>query len=235
MIGQESAGAPVMQPLNTNRGPSLAVLATEKIREAIICGELQLGEALSEDRLAATLGVSRTPVREALTSLQLQGLITIQPQRGSFVFQPTEEDIAELCAFRIWTETRAMWLACARSRDALVRDMAEAQARMEAAIAGGDDRASTRADADIHNAFFVHCGNQFLAESYGLISGRMSAIRSLLLHPQATRTRTLEEHREIIDALAKGEPSQAEAILASHIIAIRAGYRKVMRISETAK
>ena len=82
-----------MRPLS--RSPSLASIAAERIRDAIIAGDLKLGEALSEDRLATTLGISRTPVREALTSLQVQGLITIHPQRGSFDFRPTRQDVKE--------------------------------------------------------------------------------------------------------------------------------------------
>ena len=75
-----------MRPLEQNRRPSLASIAAEKIREAIVTGEAGLGETLSEDRLAVSLGVSRTPVREALTALQLQGLINILPQREASSF-----------------------------------------------------------------------------------------------------------------------------------------------------
>jgi DNA-binding GntR family transcriptional regulator len=218
-----------MRPLEQSRRPSLAVIAAEKIREAIVTGELALGEALSEDRLALTLGVSRTPVREALTSLQLQGLINILPQRGSFVFHPSESDVAELCEFRGMAETRAMWLAHARGRDRTLEQLRQAQADMEAAVEDGNDRASAQADAAFHDAFLSNCGNQFLVQAYGLISGRISAVRSLLLHPQAIRSRSLDDHREIIEAFEASDLFRAEAVLAAHIMKMRVGYSEAKR------
>src|SRR6185503_16160600 len=90
-------GAHPLGAIAARRAPALASLVEERLRDAIMYGALGLGEAISEDRLATMLGVSRTPVREALTALQLQGLVVIQPQRGSFVFEPTERDLAEIC------------------------------------------------------------------------------------------------------------------------------------------
>jgi DNA-binding GntR family transcriptional regulator len=85
-----------MNTLNSSvlsRPPSLASLAEGRLREAIENAEFQLGESLSEDKLATFLGVSRTPVREALNSLSLQGLVEIFPQRGSYVFSPSGEEV----------------------------------------------------------------------------------------------------------------------------------------------
>ncbi|MGF7212673.1 DNA-binding GntR family transcriptional regulator [Skermanella aerolata] len=219
-----------MRPLELNRRPSLAVVVAEKIRGAIVSGELGLGEAVSEDKLAVTLGVSRTPVREALTSLQLQGLINIQPQRGSFVFHPTESDVAELCEFRVMTETRAMWLAHSRDRELTLQQLQMAEDAMEAAVAAGDDQASAQADAAFHDALFANCGNQFLVQAYGLISGRISAIRVLLLHPTAIRSRSIEEHCEITEAFGASNLIRAEAVLGAHIMKMRVGYSEAMRM-----
>jgi DNA-binding GntR family transcriptional regulator len=210
------------------RGPSLAALAAARIRDAIITGELALGEALSEDRLATALGISRTPVREALTALQLQGLITAQPQRGSFVFDPTEAEVAELCEFRLIAETRAMWLAHTRDRIRLVEGLEAAQARMDAAIAAGDRIGSAAADAALHEALIANCGNQFLVQAYHLISGRISAVRARLLGPPDNQSRSVEEHREIIRAVAGGQLMQAETILAAHVMQMRPRYRTIV-------
>ena len=86
-------------------------------------GRLALGEALSELKLAAALNVSRTPVRDALTALQLQGLIDVRPQSGSFVFMPSEEDVAELAEFRRVMELTALRFCFARRRDEALRQM----------------------------------------------------------------------------------------------------------------
>lgn len=101
---------------------------------------------------------------------------------------------------------------------------------MEAAVAAGNDQASAQADASFHDAFFVNCGNQFLVQAYGLISGRISAIRVLLLHPMAIRSRSIEEHMEIVEAFGASNLIRAEAVLGSHIMKMRVGYREAMRM-----
>jgi DNA-binding GntR family transcriptional regulator len=218
-------GAEVMRGLDLQRRPSLAVVVADRMREAIIDGELALGEALSEDKLAVSLGVSRTPVREALTALQLQGLINILPQRGSYVFQPAEQDVAELCEFRAMIEIRALSLAHARDRNAALRGMQEAQSEMEASEKAEDTRRSARADAAFHEALFANCGNRFLLESYGLVSGRIGALRSYLLSPHAgIRMGSIREHREIIEAFMASDLLRAEAVLATHVLKMRERY-----------
>ena len=76
---------------------SLMELTAERIREAIIRGELPLGSKVSEQKLADTLRISRSPVREALALLQIEGLIRVLPKRGSFVFTPDEKTVDDLC------------------------------------------------------------------------------------------------------------------------------------------
>src|SRR5207302_1489400 len=106
-----------------------------------------------------------------LTALQLQGLIVIQPQRGSFVFQPTEADVEQLCEVRSLLELGAIKLAHARRQTATLQRLQTAEANMEAAATGSDDRAAAKADAEFHEALFANCGNRFLVQSYALVSG----------------------------------------------------------------
>src|SRR5215475_3197936 len=171
MPAADKPAEPQLGALVLERKPALAALVAERIRDAIMFGALSLGEAVSEERLATMLGVSRTPVREALTALQLQGLIVIQPQRGSFVFQPTEADVEQLCEVRSMLELEALKLAQARRHAATLQRLQAAEAEMEAAETAGDDRAAAKADADFHEALFANCGNRFLVQSYALVSG----------------------------------------------------------------
>ncbi|MGL4241212.1 MAG: GntR family transcriptional regulator [Beijerinckiaceae bacterium] len=200
-------------------------MATERIRDAIVHGDLQLGEPLSEEKLAAKLGISRTPVREALATLHVQGLITIYPQRGSFVFDPTEDDVQELCEFRAITESRAMWLAYSRDRVGTLNRMRVAQGRMHSAQRTGDYRETADADAAFHDALLLSCGNQFLSQAYGIIAGRISAVRSMLLNPGQTWKSSLDEHEEIIAAFEAADLMLAEAVLSNHIMKMRTRYR----------
>jgi DNA-binding GntR family transcriptional regulator len=207
-----------MRALDMTRPPALATVVEARLREAIMFGDLSLGEAVSEDRLATMLGVSRTPVREALTALQLQGLITILPQRGSFVFQPTEQDIAELCAFRALIEVEAMTLAHARARDATLTQLKQSLAAMVKAESEGRQADAAQADAAFHNAFVSNSGNRPLSQAYTLVSGRVGAILSFARGSKASRRNSNTEHRAIIQSFAAGDLAVAATVLRPHIL-----------------
>ncbi len=202
----------------SRRAPALASLVEERLRDAIMFGELGLGEAISEDRLATMLGVSRTPVREALTALQLQGLVVIQPQRGSFVFEPAQRDLAEICEYRLFVESHAMSLAASRAGRDTIAALKAAQAAMDAAEATGDLAAAARADAAFHNAFLEHCGNNLLVQAYTLVSGRVGAIRFLARRSSGTKSYASKQHRAIIAALKSDDVAEANGILSLHIM-----------------
>ena len=202
------------------RRPALATIVADRIRDAIISGELGLGEAVSEERLASMLGVSRTPVREALTHLQLQGLIDIRAQRGSFVFQPTFEDIVELCVFRAMLETGALRLAYAGKRAATLKDLQSAQQALSAAEAANDWGAAARADADFHQALFANSGNRALMQAYDLIAGRIGAARFFTRLSDQSLRRTGPEHRSIIRSFSRGDVEAACQTLTGHIAAM---------------
>ncbi len=205
---------------------SLTTWATEQIRQAIVDGRLPLGAALSELKLAAALGVSRTPVREALSALQGQGLIDIQPQSGSFVFLPSEEAVGELCEFRRIAEVAALRLCFARRREETLRQLRTASHAMERAAKTGDGISIARADAAFHQAIADNSANTHLIEAYKLISGRVGALLTYNLTASAiARKRSMAEHRSIIAAFAKGDIDGAEAILDEHVSRMRIVFR----------
>jgi DNA-binding GntR family transcriptional regulator len=214
-----------MSTLKRERPPPLAAVVEERIREAIVYGELGLGEPISEDRIATTLGTSRTPVREALAALQLQRLVVIQPQRGSFVFRPTERDVVELAEVRTMLEVEALRLAHARNRDEALRRMEAAETKMEAAEAVADYRAAAEADAAFHDALFAGAGNAILVEAYALISGRVGAMRYFTRRGSAeSRRETAGEHRALIAAFARGDLAGAERLMKAHVGAVVGRY-----------
>jgi DNA-binding GntR family transcriptional regulator len=209
---------------------NLTARVTEAIRGAIVDAEFALGQALSEASLAARFGVSRTPVREALTTLQRQGLIVIRPQSGSFVFMPSEEDVAELCEFRRLIETAALRLAHARRRAPALAQMREAIAAMAAAQEAGDTLAYARADAAFHEAIVDNSANRYLIESYTLVSGRVSALRTRNLGASTPlRRRSTAAHRAIVAAFARGDLAEAEQIIDEHVAQLATAFRALRR------
>lgn len=211
--------------LTVARPPSLTTTVVERLRQAIIDSELPLGSELSEVSLAKMLGVSRTPVREALSVLQLQGMVTILPQRGSFVFLPTEQDILDICEFRIVIELRALSFSNARRRDATLTMLREAFQDMENARARHDPIAYSRADTNFHEAFIRNCRNRYLEESYGLAAGPIATLRTHLSVPLGgVQDRSYVEHKAILEAFERGDLPEIERILTRHILNTRESY-----------
>lgn len=208
------------QPLS--RPPTLVARVTEHVRQCIVDTEYRLGEAISEERIAASLEVSRTPVREALSALHMQGLVVIQPQRGTFVFLPTESEVAELCEFRMLMECRAMALCLARNKQATLERLRAANAAMHEAALRGDTLEFSRADSRLHNTLFELCGNQYLAQAYGWMASRFEALRNHLSQSVSqTQPGPVKEHEEIIEAFGAGDLQHAENLLSVHIFKMK--------------
>lgn len=192
---------------------SLTELAVARLREAIVEGDLNLGERISEAALAAALGISKTPVREALARLQTEGLVVILPRRGTFVFMVTGSEVRAISELRLTLETAALRLALARNPRPLVADLSEIVGRMEAAHGQGEIRQYLRLDSAFHEQFFRHCENAYLAEAYRLIVAKIAALRTHLSVRPMQIEESLVEHRAIVDAIAAGDPERAIAVL----------------------
>jgi DNA-binding GntR family transcriptional regulator len=215
------------QPIE--RPPTLVAIVTERVRKSIVDGEFRLGEYISEDRVATSLDVSRTPVREAMTALQLQGLVNIQPQRGTFVFLPTADEAAAMCEFRMIVECRAMALCLARNKERALERLKACNQEMADAVARGDALASGHADSAFHNVLFDFCGNKYLAEAYSLLSPQIDALRNHLSRTVSrNRPTAFGEHQEIIDAFGASDLSRAESLLSMHIFKMRGHYAEAL-------
>jgi DNA-binding GntR family transcriptional regulator len=213
-----------------DRRRSLAFDIVEILRSAITNGELVLGEALSEESLAAKLGVSRTPVREALNMLHFQGLVTVVPQKGTFVFFPTIQDVTDLCELRATLELKAAALAMERAADATLTDLQNAVEAMSEAQAKGDTLAYARADSQFHGAFLSRCGNKCFQAAYLLVSGQISALRAhLASHVSGEPMRSFSEHEELIDRFRHGDIARVQEILTNHIMRTLENYLKAMQ------
>jgi DNA-binding GntR family transcriptional regulator len=220
-----------MKSFKLDAPKSLSQRVLLRLRQAIIDGEFALGAPISEEMVAQSFGVSRTPVREALNQLQAQGLVVIRPQVGSFVFTPSAADIAELCTFRIIIESKAAELAYRHDRAATIADMEQAIADMKEALAGKDNVAYGRGDSALHDAFFAHCNNHYLVESYQLVSGRVAALRTNLSSPIDVRTpASFDEHRRLLRWYERGDLPAFETLLTQHISNSGKTYARALKV-----
>jgi DNA-binding GntR family transcriptional regulator len=208
------------------RPASLAEIALQQIRTAIVEGTLPLGSALSEGQLAASLGISKTPVREALAQLRMEGLVTIVPQSGTFVFTLSATEVIEICELRQTLETAALRLSIERNRTRLIEGLAEVCAGMDKVRAAGDEQAYLRLDSAFHEQLFANCGNRYLAEAYARIVPKVAALRThLATRPDHTRM-SHEEHKKILAAIRREEEREVMAILDRHIERTRSAYTR---------
>ena len=160
------------------RPRSLRELALEHLRESIVSGKLEMGQALSERSISDELGVSKSPVREALAQLRDEGLVTIEPQKGARVFSLTDDEVTQICDFRQVIETAAFELALTRNPEALAEDMEDVVAKMKDAQKKGRMAVYLSLDTTFHELIFTHCGNDYLAASYARYVGKIAALRT---------------------------------------------------------
>lgn len=223
-----------MQPIEHPK--SLMEATAEKIRGAIVSGELSLGSKLSEQRLADTLRVSRSPVRDALASLQSEGLVTISPKRGTFVFTPDPRAVDELCEHRAILETAALRLAIDRNQPKLVQNLEEASAEMACALEADDPHGYTLGDHQFHDAIILGAENRSLAKSYTLTISPLKALRTHLFTIMNENTdRSMGEHLEVTEAVFAKDPDRAAASLTQHIGHLAKAFRDKLSAEEPEK
>ncbi len=199
------------------RGKSLTERAADEIRRRILTGDFQLGEPLSENTLAAEFGISKTPVREALVQLKMEGLVHIHPQRGSFVFDMTVEQIAALGELRETLEVAALDLAMQRNPADLIAALKRLLLDMEAALAAEDYVRYRELDDGFHCALFEHCGNKMMLQGYRSFASRIQALRQRLSVDPNLNGVSLSEHRAIVERLTNGDVAGAQAELRVHM------------------
>lgn len=191
--------------------------ATEAIRRMIVRGDFLLGEALSEITLANRLGVSKTPVREALLQLKLEGLVEIMPRRGSFVFQMNVAQVTQLSHMRRILEDAGLVTAMADNWKRLGEDLAQISAKMGDAIKADDAERYVAFDEQFHHAIVNRARNEYLADAYSHISFRIQALRNRLSRDPSINLRSLGEHGELAVLVAARDVDAARVLLNRHI------------------
>jgi len=222
-----------MKKTPIHRPKSLAATVAENLKDAIMRREIALGEPLSEEKIAVAMDVSRTPVREALTILQMQGLINILPRRGSIVFKPDAEELRRLVDYRLNLELLVSRLALERAPEATLAGLKEAIAKMEKARDADDTLAYAQADTQFHNVFFENSGNPFFVEAFDIASGRIAALRvHLSAQLDLHRYTTFGEHVEIAEAVEARNADRLEQQLRAHIGAMEPNYSQALKMLE---
>lgn len=204
--------APVLE-----RPRSLTDLVTEHLRDWIITGEMPLGSRLSEVKIAKALNVSRTPVREAINRLETEGLLHVEAQRGSFVFNIAPGELGKLCDARFCLEEAALTAAIGQNPQALFATLSACVAEMTAARAAGEDSRYLALDAAFHLKIIEGAENVFMTEAYNTMAPRMSALRHRMGRHPDHMAKSFREHEDLCAAVGARDLPRALRILHSHI------------------
>ncbi len=199
------------------RPKSLTDLVTEHLRNWIITGEMSLGSRLSEVKIARALNVSRTPVREATNRLEIEGLLKIEPQRGSFVFSMDQNELSKLCDARLCLEAGALSTGITQNNEWLFQALSDCLQEMAEAMEAGDVTRYLNLDAEFHHKIIEGAENNFMTEAYNTIAPRMSALRHRIGRHPDQLTKSFSEHKVLCEAVGIKELNLALEILHGHI------------------
>jgi DNA-binding GntR family transcriptional regulator len=201
---------------------SAASAATDALREAILDGFLAPTTWLREADIAEDLGLSRTPVREAISRLQNEGLVVRTANSGAVVASLSLEDIVAVYAVREALEATAARLVAAGGPPGLVEELNAIHARM---VEAADGPQAGRKLADLNLLFHAQireaAGNAYLRRFLIEVEHAVRRFRRYTYDDPAHMARSLDEHRQIIEAIAARDPEQASAAAAAHMRAAR--------------
>jgi DNA-binding GntR family transcriptional regulator len=212
------------------RPSSLAEQAAEQIRDRIVRGDLRLGEALSETALAAEIGISKTPVREAFLLLKTEGLVDIQPQRGTFVFRISASEAGKLSEFREVLEISALRLGMAMDAAGLGQTLAAIAADMTVALDANDAASYLELNRHFHQCIIDRCDNHYLSRSYAVIAFRIQALRYRLAMDPALNANSLEQHHALARLIGQDAGKEAAALMRKHIAKTADDYENTLSL-----
>jgi len=206
----------------------------QRLLEMISMGRLSPDSKLHQNRLADELGVSRTPIREALLRLEREGLVYTQPGRGMFVKGVRRAEIRELYEARGTLEPLVARMACER---ATAKDVAaiEAIQRRHERTYPGDVGLAFRSNLELHTELVKPCGNQVLLRFLESVWHQGAAFRIFAYYARdpETTTEMVKEHRQIVDAMKAADGAAVEKLLRRHI---RAAYESLAKqLDETGQ
>lgn len=203
--------------VNMNEFLPLRDVVFNTLRQAILRGELKPGERLMEIQLANKLGVSRTPVREAIRKLELDGLVLMIPRKGAEVAQISEKNLRDVLEVRRSLEALAVRLACERiSRQALL-ELKEAEQAFEEVLGNDDITVVAEADVAFHSAIYISTDNQRLIQLLSNFREQMYRYRVEYLKRRECHSQLLLEHQDMIRFIENGEADEAIRITCRHI------------------
>jgi len=203
--------------VNMNEYLPLRDVVFNTLRQAILRGELKPGERLMEIQLANKLGVSRTPIREAIRKLELEGLVLMIPRKGAEVAEITEKSLKDVLEIRRALEDLAVRLACEKITKEEIKELKKAGDEFKKVLKSQDITEVAEADVRFHDVIYMATDNPKLIQLLNNFREQMYRFRVEYLKKAEVRPQLLAEHDEIIKYITEGNKEEASRVVTRHI------------------
>ena len=197
---------------------SLSTQVFKKLEQAILTNELKTGESLNELKISSMLGVSRTPVREAIKQLEYEGLVKTVLNKGAVVVGISEKDIEDIYTIRGYLEQVAVRLAIKSLDDQSLGKLQEIVDLQEFYLAKGDLVKAHLLDSDFHAMLYEMSHSRPLTQTLTSFHNYIQRAREMSFQSLGRAEESVREHREIVDAMARRDTPAAEKAVETHIL-----------------
>lgn len=196
----------------------LREIVFEKLRDMIVNGDLRPGQRLMEIKLAEMLGVSRTPIREAIRKLELEGLVVMLPRKGAYVADISKKEIMDVLEIRAALDKLAAGLATQRMTKSEKEDLKKVLASFEKNFKLGNIEGMITDDIKLHDIIYIGAKNEKLQHIINNLREQITRFRIIYLKEIYRKNeKLLNEHREIVDAILSGDVEKAQKVAEEHI------------------
>lgn len=197
--------------------------AYQAVLQMILDGEAPVGSWLREQTLAEQIGVSRTPVRQALNRLAAEGAIELVPNRGAQVVSFSDEDVEALFDLRARFEPLAVRLAVPQLTEERIAELADLATRMEALLDRRplDTHQMSRLNNAFHGIFLAEAGNRHLTAAMQAVVRPALVTLTFQKYSERALRLSMHHHAELVEAARARDPEWAEAVMRAHILAAR--------------
>ncbi|MGL4914601.1 MAG: GntR family transcriptional regulator [Romboutsia sp.] len=203
--------------LNLDDYKPLRDVVFENLREAILEGKLKPGQRLMEVQLAEQLGVSRTPVREAIRKLELEGLVIMLPRKGAYVANMSLKDILDVLEIRASLEGLAASLAAERISAEDIKKLENIAKEFEKSADSSDVEELLKKDVEFHECIFKATNNKRLHQLINSLWEQVYRFRVTYISDYDSSVNIISEHKLILEAIKKGDTDMAKKYAREHI------------------
>lgn len=218
--------------LNMDAYLPLRDVVFQTLRSAILKGELKPGERLMELQLAEKLGVSRTPIREAIRMLQQEGLAITIPRRGAEVARMTEKDMEDVLQIRSVLEEMAAKVSCSKITDQELKELHIAMIEFDEQTKGDNVVELAKADEVFHDIIYKAADNPKLLVLLNNLREQMYRYRTEYLKDKERYSQLIQEHHEIVHALEARDENQVARIVRRHLENQEIAMKEIIREQE---